>query len=426
MNKSQTIQRLMSAVCVAGLFSGTFVLNTVSLANQDQNAKLEKLEEDIEKTKQDRDRVLEQVDASRQEMRSITAELIVRARIIQEKEYEMSSLEEDISALQRTERQQLQDLDGKKAHMAETLAALSRLSERPPALGLARPDEAIDTARSASLLANALPELKKEAEAIKTALSEIQSTRLQMDEKKDQLSATLAASVEDKRVLDEFLDRRKQRFQALQSNANELDTKLKRLARNAATLKALLLKLEEDKIERAKAAEDAAERLARRNRSEQRQQNLTAPSADIESLTGKRFAEVKGRMPPPVRGRITQRFGQQLDVEKSKGIKIQTRYQAQVVAPHDGTVVFSGPFRHYGHILILSHDDNYYSLYAGLDQQSAFVGQWVLAGEPLGKMATQDKSPQSQPELYLELRKGGDPINPSPWIKFENRKVTGP
>jgi septal ring factor EnvC (AmiA/AmiB activator) len=61
-------------------------------------------------------------------------------------------------------------------------------------------------------------------------------------------------------------------------------------------------------------------------------------------------------------------------------------------------------------------------LLAGLDRIDAIVGQWVLAGEPIGVMT---QSPAGAPELYMELRRTGRPINPLPWLAQTGNKVKG-
>lgn len=65
---------------------------------------------------------------------------------------------------------------------------------------------------------------------------------------------------------------------------------------------------------------------------------------------------------------------------------IKTRNQAQVIAPFDGSVIFAGPFRGYGNLIIIEHGQGYLSLLAGLETIDAELGQMLLAGEPVGQM----------------------------------------
>ena len=116
----------------------------------------------------------------------------------------------------------------------------------------------------------------------------------------------------------------------------------------------------------------------------------------------------------PANGHVTRRYGESTGFgNTAKGITVKTRDAAQVVAPYDGRVVFSGPFRGYGKILIIEHDGGYHSLLAGLDRIDGRVGQWILAGEPVGVMG---QSADAAPDLYFELRRRGQSINPLPWL----------
>jgi septal ring factor EnvC (AmiA/AmiB activator) len=125
----------------------------------------------------------------------------------------------------------------------------------------------------------------------------------------------------------------------------------------------------------------------------------------------------------PAKGLMAQRYGENTGFgNTSKGITLKTRSAAQVVAPYDGRVVFSGPFRGYGEILIIEHDGGYHSLLAGLERIDGRVGQWILAGEPVGIMG---KSTDSVPKLYFELRRRGQSINPLPWLAEYRKNKRG-
>jgi septal ring factor EnvC (AmiA/AmiB activator) len=71
--------------------------------------------------------------------------------------------------------------------------------------------------------------------------------------------------------------------------------------------------------------------------------------------------------------------------------------------------------------LIIEHGDGYHSLLAGLERIDGVVGQWLVAGEPVGIMPSGDR----EAALYLELRHNGQPINPLPWLATRDDKVSG-
>ena len=104
-----------------------------------------------------------------------------------------------------------------------------------------------------------------------------------------------------------------------------------------------------------------------------------------------------------------------------KGLSVASRASAQVTAPCDGWVVYAGPFRSYGQLLILNAGGGYHVLLAGMERISVDLGQFVLTGEPVAVMGGGPQSAaaiatgSSQPVLYIEFRKDGTPVDPSPW-----------
>ena len=108
---------------------------------------------------------------------------------------------------------------------------------------------------------------------------------------------------------------------------------------------------------------------------------------------------------------------------KSKGIVIETIPKASVISPYEGEIVFAAPFRNYGNLLIISYGNGYHILLSGMESIDGNVGKWIMAGEPVGKMGKIKRD--ETPELYMELRKNGEPINPKKWIAFNHMKVRG-
>ena len=70
----------------------------------------------------------------------------------------------------------------------------------------------------------------------------------------------------------------------------------------------------------------------------------------------------------------------------NEGLSLDAIPGATVVAPFDGRILYAGPFRDLGRVLIIRHDRRYYSVLAGLGRADAKLGDWVLAGEPVGAM----------------------------------------
>jgi septal ring factor EnvC (AmiA/AmiB activator) len=117
---------------------------------------------------------------------------------------------------------------------------------------------------------------------------------------------------------------------------------------------------------------------------------------------------------------------------KAQGISLATREGAAVSSPCDGWVVYAGPFRSYGQLLIINAGDGYHVLLAGMERTDVQLGQFVLAGEPVGAMASQKLANAgpvavgvSQPVLYIEFRKDGASVDPAPWWAAPNVEKVG-
>ncbi|MEH0071116.1 peptidoglycan DD-metalloendopeptidase family protein [Pannonibacter sp. Pt2-lr] len=113
----------------------------------------------------------------------------------------------------------------------------------------------------------------------------------------------------------------------------------------------------------------------------------------------------------------------------TEGQTFATRPGAQVTAPGDGWVVYSGPFRSFGQLLILNAGDGYHVLLAGMDRIDVELGQFVLAGEPVGVMGSTQWASASayglgstSPVLYVEFRKDGSAIDPTPGGPAQRKK----
>ena len=97
----------------------------------------------------------------------------------------------------------------------------------------------------------------------------------------------------------------------------------------------------------------------------------------------------------------------------SQALRLGAVPGAVVIAPADAQVIYAGEFHGYGPSLILRHGGGYHSVLAGLGRLDVAIGQWVLAGEPVGFMPdAAGDAPGGK--LYIELRRDGRPVDPRP------------
>ena len=330
-------------------------------------------------------------------------------------------------------------LDSRRADIVEVLAALQRAGRRTPPALLVRPEDALQSLRTAMLLGAVVPELRGRAEKIAGELGELVALRKTIAAERDQLASDRDKVRNDQTRLTALVDER-QRQQA--SREKDLDAENSRaiaLSRQVGDLQGLIAKMEQDLQSAAKAAEKAAEAA---KQAEAKAAANAAASAKPGPGTFKdrsrttpaiAFASAKGLLPLPVNGNKIRDFGGSDGVGGvQKGISLATRPGSQVTTPCDGWVVYAGPFRSYGQLLILNAGGGYHVLIAGMERISVNIGQFVLTGEPVATMGSTSQvasilaTNASQPVLYVEFRKDGTPIDPGPWwAANEGEKVRG-
>jgi len=263
------------------------------------------------------------------------------------------------------------------------------------------------------------------------ALVQHRAERLGLDKEQTQLATLIARkAVLQQQALREA-EESAQRLLQLAAQATDLQQLIERLDSERKARDAELARKREEQERRAEAERRETQRLMALqqkppdSRGAGPSVTVTAPPLipDPNKPPGMRpFAKARGALIYPVSGRLMRRFGENDELGvASKGLTLETRDGAQVIAPYDGRVLFAGPFKGYGQILIIEHGDGYHSLLAGLDRVEGTVGQWLVAREPVGTMARGEQKPR----LYLELRHDGQPINPLPWMATRDEKVSG-
>ncbi len=362
---------------------------------------LDHLTEQIDERERQKQALEDAAEQAATEARNLSENLVSAARDIRLAEENATRLEQKIADLEAESIEKKAALEVRRGELLKLLSALERLSARPAVFTFLQPEEALKTARSANLMGNLVPTINTRAAALRSELSVLADIQNKLSAERFSLKNTLAKLTQHQLNLASLLERRKAEAEAARTDAERAGRELADFARKAASLRELIDKLEQ---QAAKRAQMAPVRVSPR-----RDDRSVAPIA-------RPMAEMKGLLPYPAVGPIIGRFGAKEGAGHARGIKIKARTGAQIVSPYDGQIVFAGPFRAYGQLLIISHGNGYHSLLAGLSELNGIVGQWVLTGEPVGTMATDE----SQTELYLELRHKGDTVDPAPWL---NRKM---
>ena len=325
------------------------------------------------------------------EAENLARRLVTAAQNRDRLEREVESTEIRLIRMRRSEREANARLMANRAALEDVVIALIAMErDRPPALAV-RPDNAAEAARAAILMGEVAPILEARAREAAQAIAALRNLRQTILLQNDRYRAANANLQSARQTIGVLIQQRR----AVQA----------RMLRDAQTERGRIAEI----VRRAGDLRDLVTRLGG-----------TLPGVgDNQSQKGPAFATgfelARGQVNYPAVGQIVISYGARLEEGgRSEGVTIRTRRAAQVVSPYDGEIEFAGPFRSYGRVLIINVGSGYHVVLAGLATTFAEAGQEVLAGEPLGEMATDSRI---VPDLYMEVRQASEPLNPALWLK---------
>jgi murein hydrolase activator len=442
-----------------------------SLAPDEARKRLESDRTRLEATERRSKELQKDLDKIAAERKRINARLVETAKLIQQSEAQLNLIEQRLGELAAQEKHLLGLLEQSHGKISTVLAAMLRMGRNPPPVMVTSPKDVLSAFRSGMLSTSVFFELKGEASSLSEKLSDLVRVMTSIREESDKLRRE-TARLDDARVrLAGAQEEKRQSLTERQAELAQVRQAAAEFTKNVADLGELIAKLDKEVQEKtglgayekeiAAAAPPppapsleppSASAMPLPGTAASTTAGLTpisptedpssavvlAPSGDrMAMLTPGRikpaipFAEAKGLLPMPVQGRRVLTFGEKTQYgSQSKGLVLETRHGGQVVSPSDGWIVYAGEFRSYGQLLIINAGGGYHILLAGLSQIDVQLGQFVLAGEPVGVMstaakATSGKTQDNAPILYIEFRKDQRPIDPDPWWVDASRKVQG-
>ncbi len=313
---------------------------------------------------------------------------------IQAAEADLAAIRARVGLLDAARRRQRARLAEQQRPVAELLAALQLLSRRPPLSLLLQPGEARDIVHARAMIEAVLPVVRQRTAALRAEID--RGRRLAAAQRglaRDaQASARRLAARRSDLTRSEAAAR--VRAAALASGAGLEGDRVRALAQEAGDLGGLI-----DSLEEAGARRDRLARLPG---------PAPRPGTVVEPPRAGWFAAAPARpaFQLPVVGRVVAGFGEVSDGgTRSRGITVAAAPGAQVVAPAAGRVVYAGPFRSFGRIVIVDHGGGWTSLVTGLLTVSPRVGERVEQGSPIGRAGG------ARPRIGVELRRGGRPID---------------
>jgi septal ring factor EnvC (AmiA/AmiB activator) len=415
------IARSFRQTVSAGLVMGAGVfgvlaqdLPALEAQRTEQQGTYSKITEELTLSKERVEEITAEIADIRKDHASLSAALVQAAKTERKLAEEVGAIANRLDVLGLQEKDLRDSLKERRGVLAEVLGALQRMGLNPPPAILVRPEDALSSVRSSILLAAVVPDLRGETEILIGDLQELSRLMATIDSQRERLSQTVSAQMAEQERLS-ILVEEKQQLQAetetrlLQEQAHAFE-----LSQQASSLRELIDALESDIEIAARQAENP----------EAQTETPRQPGAQQFRLPGTLpLPALLGKLELPVSGHVQMRFGQS-DTHGGtmQGDMVATHSTAIVTAPVDASVLYAGPFRSYGQLLILNAGDGYHVVLAGMARISVSPGQSVLAGEPVGLMgearvasAVAVAQENTGPELYVEFRKDGKPVDPAPW-----------
>lgn len=346
-----------------------------------------------------------QVERLKNDQRALSDALIKAAKAERAATNDIVEREEKLKKMIEKQAQIYQSLKNNRAEFAEVLALLERMGLNPPPALMVRTEDALASVRSSVLLGAIVSQMQKKIQVLTASLKELTNLRHSITTEYAALKTKMQNQVEQQKRLELLLDEKAKLQKKSEEELTEQQQKNIILAKKAQSLEELILELDRQ----SKLSSDVSVQV---------QKNL-------QLLEQANFESRKGSLLFPVAGKKIQHMNSSSQITRF-GEMIETEAAAVVISPADALVAFAGPFRSYGQLIILNVGNGYHIVLIGMSRINVTQGQFVLAGEPLGTMGMQFIANsvaldigKTTPMLYIEFRKQGKPVNPTPWWQTE-------
>lgn len=335
-------------------------------------------------------------NAANDEAARLRASAAAVAARIQSAEADINAAEAKIQVVERLRAEQRARLAEKQGPTVRLVAALQTMARRPPLLALAEPGSIRDIVHVHAVLASVLPVMRARTADLRADV-----------ERGRQLRAAADAALASERDAQSRLVSQRQQLAALETRKRAQSS---RFASGAM--------VEQDRaIAMGEEARDISELMGRID-------DAALVRARLESLPGPVLRPTQpssARALPddtvvaaasipayrlPVVGQVVTGLGEISETGvRARGLTIATRAGAQVVAPTSGRIVFAGPFRGYGNIIVIDHGLGWTTLVTSLAALDVKVGDAVDPGSPIGRAGP------DRPTVTVELRRRGTPVD---------------
>ena len=301
------------------------------------------------------------------------------------------------------------------AALEDLLGILASSGRRQPPALVVSPERVNLAVRRAIVTSDAAPKLAERTQTLSEEIDRLNALEFDIRREKARLDAAEAVLALKEAEILELTSVKRASYGDVSAETEALRVEVAGIARRAETLRELLAGLEADAPPSPGVKPDLRPKLAALDPNLSGTMTDANPEPAIPRALQPLGEKALGNLARPAAGFIKRGFGDRMPGGgKSMGLAIETRGGAQVAAPVDGRIDYAGPFRSYGQMLILRTSDGYHIILSGLGDLRGVTGDTVKAGEPVGRMPGRSDPP---PELYVELRREGAPMDPADWMK---------
>ena len=386
-----------------------------ALFAQDEAGDLEAVEKELSEKRKEEARLKNEARKRAQEVEALQQRMVETANAVRDAEERIAEINTQILALETEETSLKVSLAGEQKHLGDVLGALQSLERaRPPAI-LVSPDNAAKAARAAMLLADAAPALEARARGFRDALARLDDVRNALQREREDFAKTNEQISDRRTVLADLLAQKQRERDVAARLARAAQSETAALAAKATSLRGVLGRLERfarsiaPRIKPAPARRPDAPSVAPPKPRPIRPDRSSPKVAPYKP--GTPFSKAKGALNNPVVGKLMGGFRQpRPEGGRFDGLRFATADKAIVTAPFEGKVAFARAWGPIGNLIVLDVGGGYHILFIGVGVFLVEEGQTVAAGEPVAAMSGRNAM------LDLEVRKDGEPVNPTLWL----------
>nr|WP_238394680.1 peptidoglycan DD-metalloendopeptidase family protein [Pseudoxanthomonas wuyuanensis] len=392
----------------------TLAAGTVAQNQREAEKKLQHVREELKTIAQERRKLEGERGAASRQLREADEKVGKSSRALSETEAALQREQQALAELQQRRQRMQQQMASQRGQLTALVRAAYTLGGDAPLKVLLAQDRIADANRALAYhrylqrdRSQRIAALTAELSALEQVEQEIAARHAELDAARRRQREQIAALEKDRKARAGVVAELDQRYQDRNERAKALGQDARSLERLLANLRAAAARAE---AERKAAARRAAQAAADKGKAP------ASARAPARPAVASAPALKVGGLGWPVSGNLLARYGGKLpDGRASAGVLIGAPVGTAVTAVADGTVVFSEWMTGYGLILIVDHGNGYMSLYAHNDSLLRDAGDRVKRGDAVARVGS--SGGHGTPALYFELRRNGQPVDPSSWLQ---------